>query len=89
MTNNQTKYGIIYEKIAMQTGDDEQMINYEWPKDRFVLFLSWWGLYCFVNKYLVVYYESFWINVVSSDGVLTYFSIFAISSFKEMFHSSA
>ena len=31
MTNNQTKYGIIYEKIAMWAGDDERMINYEWP----------------------------------------------------------
>ena len=30
-TNNQTKCGIIYEKIAMRAGDDEQMINYEWP----------------------------------------------------------
>ena len=32
MTNNQTKCGNIYEKIVMQAGDDEQMINYEWPK---------------------------------------------------------
>ena len=24
MTNNQTKYGVIYEKIAMLAGDDEQ-----------------------------------------------------------------
>ena len=32
MTTNQTKFGIIYEKIVMQAGDDEQMINYEWPK---------------------------------------------------------
>ena len=31
MTNNQTKWGIIYEKIAMREGDDERMINYEWP----------------------------------------------------------
>ena len=31
MTNNETKCGIIYEKIAMREGDDEQMINYEWP----------------------------------------------------------
>ena len=27
MANNQTKCGIIYEKIAMQAGDDERMIN--------------------------------------------------------------
>ena len=27
MTNNQTKCGIIYEKIAMREGDDEQMIK--------------------------------------------------------------
>ena len=26
------KCGIIYEKIAMRAGDDERMINYEWPK---------------------------------------------------------
>ena len=26
-----TKGGIIYEKIEMQEGDDEGMINYEWP----------------------------------------------------------
>ena len=26
MTNNQTKCSIIYEKIAMREGDDEQMI---------------------------------------------------------------
>ena len=31
MTNNQTKCDIAYEKTAMQVGDDEQMINYEWP----------------------------------------------------------
>ena len=31
MTNNQTKCGIIYEKIAMLTGNDERMINYDWP----------------------------------------------------------
>ena len=31
MTNNQTKWGILYEKFAMWAGDDdEQMINYEW-----------------------------------------------------------
>ena len=27
MTNNQTKCGIIYEKIAMREGDDERMIK--------------------------------------------------------------
>ena len=32
ITYNQTKYGVIYEKIAMLAGDDEQMINYGWPK---------------------------------------------------------
>ena len=31
MTNNQTKCGIIYEKITIRAGDDGQMINYEWP----------------------------------------------------------
>ena len=31
MTNNQTKCGIIYEKIAMRAEGDERMINYEWP----------------------------------------------------------
>ena len=30
MTNNQTKCGIIYEKIAIREGHDERMINYEW-----------------------------------------------------------
>ena len=29
VTNNQTKCDIIYQKIAMRTGDDERMINYE------------------------------------------------------------
>ena len=29
MTNNQMKCGIIYKKIVMQVGDDEQIINYE------------------------------------------------------------
>ena len=28
MTNNQTKYGIIYEKIAMRVDDDERIVNY-------------------------------------------------------------
>ena len=32
MTNNQTKCGIIYEKIAMRAGDGERMINFEWSK---------------------------------------------------------
>ena len=31
MTNNQMKCSIMYEKIMMQVGDDERMINYEWP----------------------------------------------------------
>ena len=31
MTNNQTKCGIIYEKIVVWAAYDEQMINYEWP----------------------------------------------------------
>ena len=31
MTNNPTKRGNIYEKIAMRVGDDERLINYEWP----------------------------------------------------------
>ena len=31
MAYNQTKCGIIYKKIAMRAGDDERMINYEWP----------------------------------------------------------
>ena len=31
MTNNQTKCSIIFKKNAMQVGDDERMINYEWP----------------------------------------------------------
>ena len=29
MTKNQTKFGIVYEKITMVGGDYEQMINYE------------------------------------------------------------
>ena len=33
MTNNQTKCGIFCEKFAMRLGDDERMINYEWPND--------------------------------------------------------
>ena len=31
MTNNQTKCGIIYEKLVMRAGDDERIINNEWP----------------------------------------------------------
>ena len=34
MTNNQTKCGIIYKKIAMRAGDDERMINYECTNDK-------------------------------------------------------
>ena len=30
MTNNQTKCGVIYEKIAMRVCDDERTIKYEW-----------------------------------------------------------
>ena len=30
MTNNQTKCGVIYEKITMRASDDERMNNYEW-----------------------------------------------------------
>ena len=31
------KCSIIYEKIVIQAGDDERMINYEWPyEDNFV-----------------------------------------------------
>ena len=33
MTNNQTKWGIIYEKISMRADDDERMINYELPQN--------------------------------------------------------
>ena len=33
-TNNQTKCSIIYEKNTMWADDDEQMINYEWPKQQ-------------------------------------------------------
>ena len=33
MPNNQTKCGIIYEKIVMQAGDDERMIHYKWPNN--------------------------------------------------------
>ena len=31
MTDNHTKCGIIYEKVPMRAGNDEQMINYERP----------------------------------------------------------
>ena len=31
MTNNQLRCRFIYEKIVMRAGDDEQIINYEWP----------------------------------------------------------
>lgn len=31
MASNQLKRGIIFEKIAIQAGDDEQILNYEWP----------------------------------------------------------
>ena len=36
MTNNKTKCGIIYKKIAMWAGDDERMINYEWPNMKLI-----------------------------------------------------
>ena len=32
MANNQSKHSIFYEKIVMWVGDNEQIINYEWPK---------------------------------------------------------
>ena len=38
MRNNQTKCHIIYKITAMRGGDDEEMINYEWPW--FVLVIS-------------------------------------------------
>ena len=34
MPNNQMKCGIFYEKIAMRSGDDERMTNYQWPKTK-------------------------------------------------------
>ena len=37
ITRNQTKRGIIYEKIAMREDDDERMINYECP---YIMFFS-------------------------------------------------
>ena len=37
MTNNQTKCGTVYEKMAMQADDDKRMINYEWPNLNMVL----------------------------------------------------
>ena len=49
MTNNQTKCGIIYEKITMREGDDERMINYElhyelfWEKLLTNLLTYWQG----------------------------------------------
>ena len=46
MTNNQTKCGIIYEKTAMHTGDNEQMINYEGPnKDSSNLLMATFKVY--------------------------------------------
>ena len=38
--SNQLKCGIIYEKIAMRVGDDEQRINDEWP---------YWIWICLIN----------------------------------------
>ena len=32
MTNNQTKYSIVCEKIVMRASDDERLINSERPK---------------------------------------------------------
>ena len=31
MANSQLKCSIIYKKIAMGAGDDERIINHEWP----------------------------------------------------------
>ena len=36
VTNNQTKSSEIYEKITMWAGDDEPMINYEWPNNNMI-----------------------------------------------------
>ena len=32
MANNHLECGLFYKKIAKQAGDDEQIIDYEWPK---------------------------------------------------------
>ena len=35
MANNRLKCGIVYQKIAMRTRDDERIANYEWLKQLF------------------------------------------------------
>ena len=37
MANNQLKCGTLYEKNAMPAGDDEQIINWEWPYQATIL----------------------------------------------------
>ena len=48
MTNNHIKCDIIYEKIVMQVGDDEPMINHEWP------FYAWRHSYFILSVQKVV-----------------------------------
>ena len=58
MTNNQMKCSIIYEKIIMWAGDDERIINYEWPN----FIVIWANLsICFRGKYV---FHATWVNVV-------------------------
>ena len=53
MTNNQMNCSIIYEKIVMEAGDDEQIINYEWPNlaTNFLIFPT--VIYC-TSLYIVI-----------------------------------
>ena len=52
MTNNQMKHSIIYEKITMQEGDDEQIINYEWPYSKSMLFSEICKLNKLITKFM-------------------------------------
>ena len=49
IANNQLKCSIIYKTIMMRAGDDEQRINYEWPKSQRQWLISGW-LCCPLNS---------------------------------------
>ena len=47
------KCSIVYKKIAMRADDDEQMINYEWPKVVIFMYKIWLGTAVFKNHLLI------------------------------------
>ena len=57
MTSNQTKCGIIYKKIVMRMGDDEQSTNHECPIFKYLLRM-WLAFWCSI-PHMFLYYNFF------------------------------